>query len=102
LDAPLKHHLKQSKNHALRLEEINNDINIKPKGKKCVGMHGIIEEDDELILPGAEPKPIETALIGIAQRSEHYEITAYGTGRAHTRQLGSMKVADVLGKTLDG
>ena len=44
---------------------------------------------------------MEAALIGIAQRSEHYEIAAYGIARAHARQLGFMKVADVLGQTLE-
>jgi ferritin-like metal-binding protein YciE len=78
LNATLDHHLKQSINHARRLKEICNDLNIKPKGRKCVGMQGIL-----------------------AKLSEHYEIAAYGTARAHARQLGFVKVADVLGKTLE-
>ncbi len=101
LNATLENHLKQTQNHARRIEEICNDLNIKTKGKKCVGMQGIIEEGKELILADAEPEPLEAALIGITQRSEHYEIAAYGTARAHARQLGFMKVADVLGQTLE-
>ena len=101
LNATLDHHLKQTRNHARRLEEICNDLNIKPKGRKCIGMQGIIEEGEELATADAEPEPLEAALIGIAQRTEHYEIAAYGTARAHARQLGFMKVADVLGQTLE-
>ena len=40
-------------------------------------------------------------MVGIAQRSEHYEIAAHGTARAHARQWGFMKAADVLGQTLE-
>ena len=101
LNATLENRLKQTQNHARRLEEICNDLKIKHKGKKCVGMQGIIEEGKELIQSDAEPEPLEAALIGIAQRSEHYEIAAYGTARTHARQLGFMKVADVLGQTLE-
>ena len=101
LNATLDHHLKQTRNHARRLEEICNDLNIKPKGRKCIGMEGIIEEGEELATADAEPEPLEAALIGIAQRTEHYEIAAYGTARAHARQLGFMKVAVVLGQTLE-
>jgi ferritin-like metal-binding protein YciE len=40
-------------------------------------------------------------LIGAAQRVEHYEIAAYGTARAHARQLGYLKAFDLLSKSLD-
>ncbi len=101
LRSTLENHLQQTQMHAQRLEEICNDLKIKPKGKKCVGMEGIIEEGKEMIQAEAEPEPLEAALIGSAQRVEHYEIAAYGTARAHARQLGFMKVADVLGQTLE-
>jgi ferritin-like metal-binding protein YciE len=32
---------------------------------------------------------------------EHYEITAYGTARAHARQLGYVKAVEVLSQTLE-
>jgi len=39
-------------------------------------------------------------VIGAAQRMEHYEIAAYGTARAHARQLGFTEIADLLDQTL--
>jgi len=59
LNATLENLFKQTQNHAQRLEEICNDLNIKPRGKKCVGMQGINEEVEELILADAEPEPLE-------------------------------------------
>ena len=41
------------------------------------------------------------ALIGAAQRVEHYEMAAYGTARAMAEQLGENKVAMLLSQTLD-
>jgi ferritin-like metal-binding protein YciE len=96
----LEHHLEQTRNQVRRIEQICNELSIKPGGKKCVGMEGIIEEGKELLQAKAEPDTLDAALIGAAQKVEHYEISAYGTARAHARQLGFMKAADLLGETL--
>ena len=94
-------HLEQTRVHAQRIEEICSDLKVKPTGKNCVGMEGAIKEGEEVIKSdmGAEPK--QAALIGAAQRVEHYEISAYGTARAHARQLGYLKAVELLSQTLD-
>lgn len=94
-------HLEQTRLHVQRIEEICNDLNVKPGGKKCVGMEGLIEEGREVLQSHSDPEPLEAALIGAAQRVEHYEIAAYGTARAHARQLGYVKAVDLLGQTLE-
>jgi ferritin-like metal-binding protein YciE len=94
-------HLEQTRTHAERIEQICNEMGIKPGGKKCVGMEGLIEEGKELLQEKVEPEPLEAGLIGAAQRVEHYEIAGYGTARAHAQQLGLTKVADILGQTLE-
>ncbi len=94
-------HLEQTRMHAQRIEELCNDLNIKPRGKKCIGMQGLIEEGKEVLQSDADPEPLQAALIGTAQRVEHYEIAAYGTARAHARQLGYLKAVDLLTQTLE-
>jgi ferritin-like metal-binding protein YciE len=94
-------HLEQTHVHVQRIEEICSDLSIKPRGKKCVGMEGLIEEGKEVLQSDADPVPLQAALIGAAQRVEHYEIAAYGTARAHAKQLGYLKAVDLLGKTLE-
>ena len=44
---------------------------------------------------------ISRKVIGAAQRVEHYEIAAYGTARAHAKQLGYVKAFEVLTQTLN-
>ena len=55
-----------------------------PKGKKCAGMAGLVEVMKE----GLEGAVLDAALIGAAQRVEHYEIAAYGTVIAFAETLG--------------
>ncbi len=94
-------HLEQTRVHAQRIEQICNDLKVQPRGKKCVGMEGVIKEGEEVLQGDMEPEPKQAALIGAAQRAEHYEIAAYGTARAHARQLGYLKAVDLLGQTLE-
>ena len=41
------------------------------------------------------------ALIGAAQRVEHYEIAGYGTARTYARMLGHERAAELLQTTLE-
>ena len=95
-----EHHLEQTRNQVRRIEQVCNELSVKPGGKKCVAMEGLIEEGKEILSADAEPDILDAALIGAAQKVEHYEISAYGTARAHARQLGFMRAADLLGETL--
>jgi ferritin-like metal-binding protein YciE len=94
-------HLRQTEEHARRLERVAERLEAKPRGKKCVGMEGLIEEGKELLSEDAEPDVLDAGLIGAAQKVEHYEMAAYGTARAHAEQLGYRDVASVLQQTLD-
>jgi len=95
-----EHHLEQTRNQVRRIEQVCNELSVKPGGRKCVAMEGLIEEGKEILSADAEPDILDAALIGAAQKVEHYEISAYGTARAHARQLGFMRAADLLGETL--
>ena len=94
-------HLEQTQTHIRRIEEICKDLNVEPSGKTCAGMGGLIKEGEEVIESDMDPEPKQAALIGAAQRVEHYEIAAYGTARAHAKQLGYVKAFDVLTETLN-
>ncbi|HSL45177.1 MAG TPA: ferritin-like domain-containing protein [Anaerolineales bacterium] len=101
LRASFEKHLEQSRAHIQRVEEICAGLKISPVGEHCKGMEGLIEEGQKVIQSDMESEPKQAALIGAAQRVEHYEIAAYGTARAHARQLGYVKAFELLSKTLD-
>lgn len=93
-------HLEQTKQQARRLEQACEELGVSPKGKKCVGMEGLIEEGKEIMKEELDMDTIDAGLIGAAQKVEHYEMAAYGTASAHARQLGFNSVASILDKTL--
>ena len=81
-------HLEQTKGQVQRLEKIFQTLGESPKGKTCKGMQGLIEEGSEATEEGYEGSVMDAALIGAAQRVEHYEIAGYGTVRSMAETLG--------------
>lgn len=94
-------HLEQTKGHVERLEQIFEAMDESPKGKKCVGMEGLVKEGSEIMDEDFEGAVMDAALIGAAQRVEHYEIAAYGTVIAFADQLGESEHASLLKETLE-
>jgi ferritin-like metal-binding protein YciE len=93
-------HLEQTKDHVQRLEAIFESLDESPKGKKCVGMEGLVKEGSEVMEEGFEDAVLDAGLIGAARCVEHYEIAAYGSAREIARVLGQTKHASLLEKTL--
>ena len=93
-------HLEQTKEQAKRLEEIFKRIGKSADGKTCKAMKGLVAEGAEA-LKEIKPGPVlDAALIGSAQRIEHYEMAGYGTARTFARQLGDDASVSMLEKTL--
>jgi ferritin-like metal-binding protein YciE len=93
-------HLEQTRGHVQRLEQIFQTLGESPKGKKCKGMEGLVEEGSEVMEEDFEGSLMDAALIGAAQRVEHYEIAAYGTVCAFAEELGDTEGASLLSETL--
>jgi ferritin-like metal-binding protein YciE len=94
-------HLEQTKGHVQRLEKIFQALGESPKGKKCKGMEGLIEEGSEVMEEDYEGSVLDAALIGAAQRVEHYEIAGYGTVRSMAETLGESNHVSLLEETLE-
>jgi len=94
-------HLEQTKGHVRRIEEIFSNVEGSPKGKKCVGMEGLLKEGKEFLDDDIQDEVRDAALISAAQRVEHYEIAGYGSARAHADELGYSQAVTLLQQTLD-
>ena len=94
-------HLEQTRQHALRLEQIARRLNEAPHGKTCRGMAGLLKEGEEFIKDDGDQDVIDAGLIAAAQRVEHYEMAAYGCARTFARALGFDEDAELLQQTLD-
>ena len=101
LRAALEHHLEETEGHVSRLEQAFQRLGETAKAKPCAGMRGIIEEGDEHANEDYDDDALrDAAIIGSAQRVEHYEIAAYGTVIAHARLLGRNEIANLLEASL--
>jgi ferritin-like metal-binding protein YciE len=100
LKTAFKQHLTVTEEHLKRLQAAMGQLEIKPGNVVCKGMKGLLEEGQEIIETEGDPKVKDAAMIGAAQRVEHYEIAAYGTVREFARTLGHDDVARSLDLTL--
>ena len=94
-------HLGETKNHVKRLEDVFRQVEQKAIAKTCAAMKGLVEEGGELIEDTAESPAADAALIGAAQKVEHYEIATYGCLVCWAEQLGFSAAAKLLNETLD-
>ena len=72
------------------------------RAKPCKGMMGIVEEGQEVMDKGKkmDDASADLALIGAAQRVEHYEIAGYTTAKNLAQQIHNSAVAQLLTKSL--
>lgn len=101
LKEAFENHLKETKEQKRRLEQICEDLDIKPTGEKCKAMEGLIKEAEGFIGEAEDDDVMDAGLIAEAQRIEHYEISGYGTAVRYAKELGHTDIAETLQETLD-
>ena len=101
LRTAFENHLAQTEEQVVRIETILDSFGESPRGQKCAGMEGLIEEGKELLKEDADPDVLDAGIIVAAQKVEHYEIVAYGSVCEYARMLGHTEALQLLEKTLD-
>ncbi len=94
-------HLKETEGHVRRLEKVFRLLDEKPATKVCEAMKGLIKEGQEIIQEDLPDTIKDAALIGAAQKVEHYEIASYGTLRTYADLMERDDVSELLQATLD-
>jgi len=100
LKRAFQEHLQVTQRQVERLEEVCKQLGIEPEGETCEAMEGLVEEGEQLVDELDEGPVLDAALIGAAQKVEHYEIAAYGTLAAYARLLGESEAQSLLEQTL--
>jgi Mn-containing catalase len=102
LKRALEQHLDETQQQVERLQQVFSLIDEKAKAKICHGMKGLVEEGQEVIKKGKELDSAlaDLALIGAAQRVEHYEIAAYRAVSAMLESMGHDDAVELLSQTL--
>lgn len=101
LRTAFEEHLQVTKQQIDRLEKLFDRMEKTPRGKKCKGMEGLLEEGQEMMSEDADEDVMDAGLIAAAQRVEHYEIAAYGTVRSYAEILGDKHAAQELQRSLE-
>lgn len=101
LSEALSSHLQETKEQITRLEQAFESLELKPRGKPCSGMKGILEEGSEMLEEVQTEAVLDAAIISGCQRVEHYEITGYGTLIAWAKLLGYEEAERLLTENLE-
>ncbi|MGV3560513.1 YciE/YciF ferroxidase family protein [Larkinella arboricola] len=94
-------HQRETEQQVQRLEQIAQHLGIEPEGETCLAMQGLIDEAQDLLEQLEDDQLADAAIIGAAQKMEHYEIAAYGTARTLAQQAGQDQIAELFQQTLD-
>jgi Mn-containing catalase len=95
-------HLEETEAQVERLNECFGVLGTAARAKPCKGMMGLVEEGEEVIAEGKkkDDAAADLALIGAAQRVEHYEMSGYTTARNLAQQLHYSAIVQHLSKSL--
>jgi ferritin-like metal-binding protein YciE len=100
LAAAFTNHLKETEAQVARLEEVGKLLDMKPSGKKCEGMEGVIKEGAEALEEEGDETILDLGIIGAGSRVEHYEMAGYITAISLAQRLGEREVVGLLQKSL--
>jgi ferritin-like metal-binding protein YciE len=100
LQSALQAHLIETEKQVARLEEAAVLLSIKPGGKKCAGMEGVIREGAEVLAETGDETVLDLGIIGAASRVEHYEIAGYLTAINLAKRMKAGEVAMLLEQSL--
>lgn len=101
LKEALDAHRVQTEGQVARLEQVFEKLGVPAKAVKCLAMEGLIKEAQEMLAEDISADLLDAAIIGSAQKMEHYEIASYGTVRTFAEILEEDEVVDLLQETLD-
>ena len=95
-------HLTETEAQVERLNECFKLLGTTARAKPCKGMMGIIEEGQQVMdeAKSKDDASADLALIGAAQRVEHYEIAGYTTAKNLAQQVHNSAVVQLLTKSL--
>lgn len=93
-------HLEETRGQVERIDQVVELTGVKLKRIKCVAMEGLIEEGKDLIDEVDKGPVLDVALIGAAQKVEHYEIAGYTALVTLATKLGFKDAVSLLKASL--
>jgi ferritin-like metal-binding protein YciE len=89
-------HLEETRGQVERIDEVVELLNLKLKRIKCAAMEGLVKEGRDLIEEIEKGPVLDVALIGAAQKVEHYAIASNTTLITLAKKLGYAAAVPLL------
>ncbi|MCU4743938.1 ferritin-like domain-containing protein [Natronoglomus mannanivorans] len=93
-------HREETQEHIERLEEVFEEFGEPPEKEECEGIEGLITEYEEFVAEDPDQDVMDYHNMAAAEKTEHYEIAAYGNLIPLADQLGLDDAADLLEENL--
>jgi len=97
----LARHCEESRLHLERIDLIFTHWGEQRRSHVCAGLTGIVQEADDRVHEATTDDTRDAAIVGAAQRMEHYEMAAYACARTYARRLNRTDEARLLQETLN-
>jgi ferritin-like metal-binding protein YciE len=93
-------HNTETQEHVNRLEEVFDRIDASPETKQDNAVDGLIDNHEAFVEQDPDEHVLDRYNLTAGQKSEHYEIAAYGNLIPLADQLGMDEIADILEQNL--
>lgn len=96
-----RQHRAETLGHIDRLEQVFEHLDETPATEECEGIEGLITEHEEFVGTEPDQQVLDLHNLIAGQKTEHYEIAAYGNLALLADRLGMDEVGDILHETLE-
>jgi len=96
-----REHREETKGHIERLDQVFEMLGEQPEREECEGIEGLITEQEEFLDMDPDQQLLDLHNLVAAQKTEHYEIAAYGNMAVIADRLGESDAADLLHQNLE-
>jgi len=96
-----RQHRNETEGQIDRLERVFDEIGESPSKEECEGIQGLVREHEELTSMEPSPEILNVANTMSAEKTEHYEIAAYGNLTKLADRMGLDEAPDLLGQNLE-
>ncbi len=100
LQSGFAEHREETKTHVDRIEQVFDQLDAEAEAEEDPVVEGMIEAHEEFMGKDPSDEAVDRFNIAAGQKSEHYEIAAYGNLIPMADQLGMDDAADTLEQTL--
>ncbi|WP_232702672.1 ferritin-like domain-containing protein [Halobacterium wangiae] len=96
-----REHREETEGHIDRLEQVFEMVGVEPETEECEGIEGLLEEHEDFVEEDPAQEVLDLHNLVAAQKTEHYEIAAYGNMALLADRLGMDEAGDLLHENLE-